>query len=304
MAVSLSQIKSELLPGLFDVRGSYDMIPRQWDKVFTTHKSNMAVERSTQMRFLGLPQLKSEGGATAFDNNAGERFTFNFEHQEVALGYAITRKAIDDNLYKAQFNPTNLKLQESFAQFKEIQGANILNNATTYSANIGGDGKALCATDHPYDGGTWANRPGTDLDLNESSLLQTMINVRTGFVNEAGLKILARARRLVVPPALEPQAIRLTKTELRPGTANNDVNAVLTTSGGLPEGYIVLDFLTSQYAWFLTTNIEGLIHMLRVPYEMDMQVDFITDNLLVKGYERYSFGYNDPRAVYGSFPTS
>lgn len=304
MAVSLSQIKSELLPGLFDVRGSYDMIPRQWDKVFTTHKSNMALERSSQMRFLGLPQLKAEGGATAFDNNAGERFVFNFEHQEVALGYAITRKAIDDNLYKAQFNPTNLKLQESFAQFKEIQGANILNTATTYNANIGGDGKSLCATDHPYDGGEWANRFSTDLDLNESSLLQAMINIRTGFYNEAGLRILSRGRRLIVPPALEPQAIRLTKTELRPGTANNDVNAILTTSGGLPEGYIVLDFLTSQYAWFLSTNIEGLVHMLRVPYEMDMQVDFITDNLLVKGYERYSFGYNDPRAIYGSFPTS
>lgn len=304
MAISLSQIKQELLPGLFDVRGSYDMIPRQWDKVFTTHKSNMALERSTQMRFLGLPQLKAEGGATAFDNNAGERFTFNFEHQEVALGYAITRKSIDDNLYKAQFNPTNLKLQESFAQFKEIQGANILNTATTYNASIGGDGKSLCATDHPYDGGTWANRPTTDLDLTESSLLQSMINVRTGFYNEAGLRILSRARRLIVPPALEPQAIRLTKTELRPGTANNDVNAILTTSGGLPEGYIVLDFLTSQYAWFLSTNVDGLIHMLRIPYEMDMQVDFITDNLLVKGYERYSFGYNDPRAIYGSFPTS
>lgn len=304
MAISLSQIKQELLPGLFDVRGSYDMIPRQWDKVFTTHKSNMALERSTQMRFLGLPQLKAEGGATAFDNNAGERFTFNFEHQEVALGYAITRKSIDDNLYKAQFNPTNLKLQESFAQFKEIQGANILNTATTYNASIGGDGKALCATDHPYDGGTWANRPTTDLDLTESSLLQSMINVRTGFYNEAGLRILSRARRLIVPPALEPQAIRLTKTELRPGTANNDVNAILTTSGGLPEGYIVLDFLTSQYAWFLSTNVDGLIHMLRIPYEMDMQVDFITDNLLVKGYERYSFGYNDPRAIYGNFPTS
>jgi len=304
MAVSLSQIKSELLPGLFDVRGSYDMIPRQWDKVFTTHKSNMALERSSQMRFLGLPQLKAEGGATSFDNNAGERFVFNFEHQEVALGYAITRKAIDDNLYKAQFNPTNLKLQESFAQFKEIQGANILNTATTYNANIGGDGQPLCSTSHPYDGGVWANRFSTDLDLNESSLLQAMINIRTGFYNEAGLRILSRGRRLVVPPALEPQAIRLTKTELRPGTANNDVNAVLTTAGGLPEGYIVLDFLTSQYAWFLSTNIEGLVHMLRVPYEMDMQVDFITDNLLVKAYERYSFGYNDPRAIYGSFPTS
>lgn len=304
MAVSLSQIKSELLPGLFDVRGSYDMIPRQWDKVFTTHNSNMAVERSTQMRFTGLPQLKNEGGATAFDNSAGERFTWNFEHQEIALGYAITRKAIDDNLYKAQFNPTNLKLQEAFAQFKEIQGANILNNATTAATGVGGDGKALCATDHPHDGGTWANTFSVALDLNESSLLQGMINTRTGFVNEAGLKVLARARRLVVPPALEPQAIRLTKTELRPGTANNDVNAILTTSGGLPEGYIVLDFLTSAVAWYLTTNIEGLIHMSRIPYEMDMQVDFITDNLLVKGYERYSFGYNDPRAIWGSFPSS
>ena len=304
MAISLSQIKSELLPGLFDVRGSYDMIPRQWDKVFTTHKSDMALERSSQMRFLGLPQLKAEGGATAFDNNAGERWVFNFEHQEVALGYVITRKAIDDNLYKAQFNPTNLKLQESFSQFKEIQGANILNTATTYNSAIGGDGQALLSPTHPYDGGTWANTPSTQVDLSESTLLQGMINVRTGFYNEAGLRILSRARRLVVPAALEPQAIRLTKTELRPGTANNDVNAILTTSGGLPEGYIVLDFLTSNYSWFLTTNIDGLVHMLRMPFEMDMQVDFVTENLLVKGYERYSFGYNDPRAIYGSTPSS
>ena len=304
MAVALSQIKSELLPGLFDVRGSYDMIPRQWDKVFKTHKSNMALERSTQMRFLGLPQLKAEGGATAFDNNAGERWVFNFEHQEVALGYAITRKAIDDNLYKAQFNPTNLKLQESFAQFKEIQGANILNTATTYNAAIGGDGQALCSTAHPYDGGTWANKPTTDVDLSEGTLLQAMINIRTGFYNEAGLRILSRARRLVVPPQLEPTAIRLTKTELRPGTADNDVNAIMMTAGGLPEGYMVNDFLTSAYAWFLLTNIDGLSYMERVKFETDMQVDFVTDNLLVKGYERYSFGYYNWRAIYGSFPTS
>lgn len=304
MAIALSQIRNELLPGLFDVRGSYDQIPRQWDKVFKTRKSTMAVERSTQMRFVGLPQLKAEGAATAFDNNAGERFVWNFEHQEVALGYAITRKAIDDNLYKAQFNPTNLKLQESFAQFKEIQAANILNTATTYAAGTGGDGQALCSTAHPNDGGTWGNKFSTELDLNEASLLQGMINVRTAFVNEAGLKVMARARKLIVPPALEPMAIRLTKTELRPGTANNDVNAILSTSGGLPEGYFVMDFLTSNYAWFLGTNIEGLIHMNRIGFEMDMWVDNITDNLLVKGYERYSFGFNDPRAIYGSFPTS
>jgi len=304
MPVALANIRSELLPGLFDVRGSYDMIPRQWDKIFTTRKSNLAVERSTQMAFTALPFLKEEGVATQFDNNAGERFVWAFTHLEVALGYAITRKAIDDLIYKAQFNPTNLKLQEAFAQFKEIQGANILNLGTTYLTSIVGDGVSLFSTAHPFDGGTWANTSAVPKSLNESTLLADMTNVRVQFVNERGLRILSRARRLIVPPNLEPIAIRLTKTELRPGTADNDVNAILTLSGGLPEGFIVMDFLTSNFAWFLTTNIEGLIHMLRVPYESDMWVDNVTDNLLVKAYERYSFGYNDPRAAWGEFPTS
>jgi len=304
MPIALANIRSELLPGLFDVRGSYDMIPRQWDKIFKTRQSKMAVERSTQMAFVGLPYLKNEGAATQFDNNAGERFTWAFIHIEVALGYAITRKAIDDNLYKTQFNPTNLKLQEAFAQFKEIQAANILNTGTTYNSAQIGDGVAFFSTAHPYDGGTWANTSATPKSLNESTLLANMTNVRTQFVNERGLRILARARKLVVPPNLEAVAIRLTKTELRPGTADNDVNAILTLSGGLPEGHIVLDFLTSNFAWFLTTNIEGMIHMLRIPYESDMWVDNVTDNLLVKAYERYSFGINDPRAAWGEFPTA
>jgi hypothetical protein len=289
---------------LFDVRGSYDMIPRQWDKVFKTHKSSMAVERSTQMAFVALPFLKDEGAATQFDNAAGERFTWAFVHIEVALGYAITRKAIDDLLYKAQFNPTNLKLQEAFAQFKEIQAANIFNLGTTYNSAQVGDGQPFFSPVHPFDGGTWANTSSVPKSLNESTLLADMTNVRVQFVNERGLRILARARRLVVPPNLEGIAIRLTKTELRPGTADNDVNAILTLSGGLPEGHIVLDFLTSNFAWFLTTNIEGLIHMLRIPYESDMWVDNVTDNLLVKAYERYSFGINDPRAAWGEFPTA
>jgi hypothetical protein len=304
MPVALANIRSELLPGLFDVRGSYDMIPRQWDKVFKTHKSSMAVERSTQMAFVALPFLKDEGAATQFDNAAGERFTWAFVHIEVALGYAITRKAIDDLLYKAQFNPTNLKLQEAFAQFKEIQAANIFNLGTTYNSAQVGDGQPFFSPVHPFDGGTWANTSSVPKSLNESTLLADMTNVRVQFVNERGLRILARARRLVVPPNLEGIAIRLTKTELRPGTADNDVNAILTLSGGLPEGHIVLDFLTSNFAWFLTTNIEGLIHMLRIPYESDMWVDNVTDNLLVKAYERYSFGINDPRAAWGEFPTA
>jgi phage major head subunit gpT-like protein len=303
MAVNLSAIKDLLLPGLRGIEGKYEQIPSQYDKIFTKHDSKMALERTAEMRYLGLAQLKTEGGQTSFDNSAGERYIYNQEHTEIALGYAITRKAIDDNLYKTQFHPSNLGLIESFQQTKEIYGANVLNTATTYNAAIGGDGKALCATDHPIDGGTVANTPTVQVDLNESTLLNGMIAIRTNFKDQAGLKVFARGRKLVVPPQLEPVAIRLTKTELRPGTADNDVNAILTTAGGLPEGYMVNDFLTSASAWFLLTNIDGLSYMERVSFETDMQVDFVTDNLLVKGYERYSFAYYNFRAIFGSFPT-
>ncbi|MDE2105241.1 MAG: hypothetical protein KGL39_48900 [Patescibacteria group bacterium] len=304
MAVNLSAIKDLLLPGLRGVEGKYEMIPSQYDKIFTKHDSKLALERTADMRYLGLAQLKTEGGQTSFDNNAGERYIYNQEHNEIGLGYAITRKAIDDNLYKTQFQPSNLGLIESFQQTKEIYGANVLNTATTYNNAIGGDGVALCSTSHPIDGGTFANRPTTDVDLNEATLLNAMIAIRTNFRDNAGLKVFARGRKLIVPPALEPVAIRLTKTELRPGTADNDVNAIMSTAGGLPEGYMVNDFLTSAFAWFLLTNIDGLSYMERIKFETDMQVDFVTDNLLVKGYERYSFGYYNPRAIYGSFPTS
>ena len=303
MAVNLSAIKDLLLPGLRGIEGKYEQIPSQYDKIFTKHESKMALERTAEMRFLGLAQLKTEGGQTAFDNNAGERYVYNQEHTEIALGYAITRKAIDDNLYKTQFAPSNLGLIESFQQTKEIYGANVLNTATTYNASVGGDGVALISTSHPIDGGTVANRPTTDVDLNEATLLNAMISIRTNFKDQAGLKVFARGRRLVVPPALEPTAIRLTKTELRPGTADNDVNAIMMTSGGLPEGYMVNDYLTSPTAWFLLTNIDGLSYMERVKFETDMQVDFVTDNLLVKGYERYSFGYYNWRSIFGSFPS-
>jgi len=304
MAVNLSAIKDLLLPGLRGVEGKYEMIPSQYDKIFTKHDSKMALERTAEMRFLGLAQLKTEGGQTAFDNSAGERFVYNQEHTEIALGYAITRKAIDDNLYKTQFAPSNLGLIESFQQTKEIYGANILNTATTYNGSVGGDGVALCSTAHPIDGSTVANTPVTQVDLNESTLLNSMIAIRANFKDQAGLKVFARGRKLIVPPQLEPVAIRLTKTELRPGTADNDVNAVMMTAGGLPESYLVNDFLTSSYAWFLLTSIDGLSYMERVKFETDMQVDFVTDNLLVKGYERYSFGYYNWRSIFGSFPTS
>jgi len=304
MPVSLSAIANLLYPGLREVTGKYKQIGRQYDKIFDHMKSDMALERTSEARYLGYAQLKNEGAATAFDNQAGVRFTYNQEHIEIALGYAITRKAIDDNLYKTQFQPSNLGLMESFNQTKEIYGANVLNTANVYNQAVGGDGVALCAPNHQVDGSTYANTPSVAVDLNESTLLSAMISIRRNFVDQAGLKFYARGRKLIVPPELEPIAIRLLQTELRPGTADNDVNAIRATAGGLTEGYMVNDFLTSPYAWFLLTNVKGLAYMERMPFETDMQVEFTTDNLLVKGYERYSFGAYNPRAIYGSFPTS
>lgn len=303
MAVNLSAIRDLLLPGLRGVEGEYKQWPVVYSKIFDTGVSKMALERTASMRFLGLAQLKTEGGQTTFDNNAGERFVYNQEHLEIALGYAFTRKAIDDNLYKTQFRPSNLGLQRSFTQTKEIFAANVLNTATTYNSSVAGDGKALCATDHPVDGATFANTPSTQVDLNEATLLNSMISIRVNFLDNAGLRMMATGKRLIIPPQLEPIAIRLLRTELRPGTSDNDVNAISSTAGGISD-YICDVFLTSQFAWFLKTDQPGLNYFERVAFETDMQVDFTTDNLLVKAYERYSFGYSDPRAIFGNFPTS
>lgn len=304
MAISLAAIKNELLPGLRGVIGKYEMIPRIYDRIFETGDSQMALERTTEMRYLGLAQLKSEGASTKFDDGAGERFMWNQEHMELALGYSMTRKSIDDNLYKRQFNPSNLGLIESFAQTKEIYAANWFNTGNAVNPMIGGDGLSWFNTAHPIDGGTYANRPSTDVDLNEGTLLNAQVQISSTIKDQAGLLVFARARKLIIPPALEPVAIRLLRTELRPGTADNDVNAIPFTAGGLPDGYVVDPFLTSPYAWFLLTNIRGLLYLQRVPFETDMQVDFVTDNLLVKGYERYSFGGFNPRSSWGTYPTS
>ena len=304
MAVNLSAIKDLLLPGLRGIEGKYDMIPSQYDKVYEKFDSKLALERTAELRFLGYAQMKTEGGQTAFDNGAGERYIWNQEHTEIGLGYAITRKAIDDNVYKTQFHPSNLGLIESFQQTKEIFAANLFNTATTYNSAVGGDGVAILSTAHPTDFGNIANTPTTQVDLNESTLLNAMVSIRVNFRDQAGLKIFARGRKLLIAPQNEPVAIRLTKTELRPGTNDNDVNAILTTAGGLPEGYITNDYLTNAPWWFLLTNIKGLSWMQRIAFETDMQVDFVTDNLLVKGYERYSFSYYNWRSVYGSTPST
>jgi hypothetical protein len=304
MSINIAAIRDLLLPGLMNVTGQYRMIERQWSSVFTTHQSNMQLERTVQARFLPIAALKSEGGVTTFDNNAGERYVWNMEPIEAGLGYAITRKAIDDNLYQSAFMPTNLGLNKSFNEFWEVEAAGIFNTAGTYDPNLGGDGVALLSVSHPYDYGVWANTTSVQMNLNEASLTTGQKSIRKNFVDEAGLKVRARAQQLIVPVDLEDVAIRLTQTELRPGTGNNDVNVVTRMSGGIPKGYKVMDYLTSSLAWFLTTDIKGLIHLQRIPYETDMFCDFTTDNLLVKGYERGGFFYNDPRCLWGQMPTS
>jgi hypothetical protein len=304
MPVALAQIKDLLLPGLWGISGKYAMIERQWPKIFRQTDSVMALERRAAMRYLGFAQLKQEGAPTSFDNAAGQRYVYNAEHLEIGLGYAITRKAIDDNLYKAEFGPSNDGLMESFKETEEIYAVNLFNTGTTFNQSVVGDGVSLFATNHPTDAGNIANQPSPDVDLNETSLLNGLITIRSTWKDNAGLKIHARGRKVVVPANLEPIALRLFRSELRPGTAQNDVNAILGMNDSLKEGFMVWDYLTSSFAWFILTNHDGLIFFNRKPFEMDMSVEFTTDNLLVKGYQRYVPSYFDWRAVYGTFPTS
>lgn len=301
MTLSVTRIQKLLLPGLRKLTGEYQGIPRQYSQVFATETSEMAFERTTEMRFLSLPQLVAEGGITPMDNGMGERFTYNQTHLEIKLGYAVTRKAIDDNQYKTQFRPSNLGLMDTFAEYAEIRGADILNTATTYDATIGGDGKALCDTAHPIDGDTVANRPSTDLALNENAIYSGAIQCRQ-FKNQAGIKKPAKVRKLLVPIQLDYVACRLTKSQLRPDTANNDVNAIYEM-GVLPDGYMSMDYLTSATAWYLKTDQESLVYMERVAFETNSHVDPATGSLLVLGYERNSFGRDGYRGIWGSFPS-
>lgn len=303
MSINVAAAYDLLFPGLRKVAGDYKDLDRIYPKIYHVDKSYMSVERTASMRYLGLAALKNEGGPTTFDNQAGERYVYNQYHKEIGLGYAFTRKMIDDNLYKRQWKPSNLGLQKSFNQTKEIYGAQVLNTAQVLDPTVLGDLQPLCSLNHPIDTGVVPNRFQVDMDLNEAALLNAQASIRGLFRDNAGLRMQARARKLVVPIALEPIAIRLLKTVLRPGTSDNDVNAILETSGGIPDGHLVHDYLTSPTAWFILTDQEGLLYLQRVAFEMDMQVDFTTDNLLVKGYERYSFGYFDWRCIWGSFPT-
>lgn len=303
MSINLAAIRSLLLPGLYNVMVEYKEIPTQWSQVFDTGvPSNQQTEKSVEMRQFGLAQLQTEGQSVLYDNNAGERWSYNTIHSGIGLGFIITRYAIKDNLYKSQFEPNVKALRFSFRQTKEIIAANILNNGTTYDATVAGDGVALFSTAHLIDGGTIANRPSTDVELNEASLESSIIGVRR-FKNAAGLRNMFRVRKLIVPVELQFVAERLLKTELRVGTADNDINA-LRNMNAIPEGYTVMDFLTSTKAWFVKTDAPyGLTYTEREPFEYDMQPDQDTKSLKVVAFERYSMWYQNWRGTWGTYPT-
>jgi hypothetical protein len=302
MAINRNSARDLLLPGLADIEGKYPQLPTRYKEWASVSTSKMAMERVDEMRYTGLAQLKAEGAATTFDNASGQRFTYVASMINVGLGFAMTRELLDDNLYKEQFGPSSMGLAESFAQFKEVYVHTLLNNATTYNSDIVADGVALASTAHPIDNGTYANTPTTQLDFNEGSVESALNTIRL-WPDQAGLLAMVRARKVVVPAALAWAAERLFKTELRTNTSNNDVSAIIT-SGAMPEGYVVSEFLTSSFAWFIMTNVRGLRVFDRVPYEMDIQVDPTTGNLLVVGYERYGITYTNPRAVFVNTPTS
>jgi hypothetical protein len=302
LAITRGAERDLLLPGLAGVEGKYPQIQRQWPSIFYRGYSKMAAERFAEMRYTGLAVLKAEGGATTFDNAPGERFVWQIEHNAYGLGTALTREALDDNLYKDHFGPLTIGLAESNAQTEEIVHANIINQSTTTNPSIIGDGQPLASTQHPIDNGVYANRPSPDLDLNEAAIEYATQQIRV-FPDQAGNRMLARSRKMGVPIALQYTAERLTKAELRPATNANDITAFIS-AGALPEGYQVMDYLTSPYLWFVLSTIKGLISYERVPFELDLQVDPITGNLLIISYMRFGVGWKNPRSVWISAPSA
>jgi hypothetical protein len=299
MPISRSQLMKELEPGLNALFGmEYDRYDDEWAEIFETESSDRAFEEEVMLSGFGQAPVKAEGAAVSFDT-ANEAYTARYTHETIALAFAITEEAVEDNLYDRLSTRYTRALARSMSNTKEVKGANILNNAFDSSYTFG-DGKELCATDHPtVGGGTLRNELSTAADLNETSLEQALIDI-AAFIDERGLLVAVQGRKLVVPPALQFVADRLMASTLRPGTADNDINA-MRNMGMLPDGYTVNHYLTDTDAFFIKTDApNGFKHFDRSPVRTSMEGDFDTGNVRYKARERYSFGVSDPRCVFGS----
>jgi len=298
MAISRAQLLKELLPGLNALFGlEYDKYENEHAEIYETETSERSFEEETKLSGFGAAPVKNEGQAISYDN-AQESYTARYTHETVAMGFSITEEAMEDNLYDSLSARYTKALARAMSYTKQVKAASLLN--TGFTTATGGDGVTLFNTAHPTVSGTTnRNRPATDADLNETSLEQAVIDI-AAFVDERGLLIAARPRKLIVPPALMFVATRLLQTEMRVGTADNDVNA-LKSNGSIPEGYRVNHYLTDSDAWFLGTDVpNGYKHFVRSPLATSMDGDFDTGNVRYKSRERYSFGVSDPLGMYAS----
>lgn len=299
MAISRAQLQKELLPGLNGLFGmEYKKYKEEHKEIFESETSDRSFEEETKLSGFSAAPVKNEGSAIEYDN-AQESWTARYTHETVAMGFAITEEAIEDNLYDSLSARYTKALARAMAYTKQVKGSAVLNNAFTAGTTYG-DGQSLCSTAHPLvSGDTNSNRPPVAVDLNETSLEAAVIAL-SGWTDERGLLIAAKPKKLIIPPALQFVATRLLDTELRVGTADNDINA-LRTNGAIPEGYAVNHYLTDTNAWFLLTDVpNGLKHFTRTAMSTGMDNDFDTGNSRYKARERYSFGVSDPLGVYGS----
>mgnify|MGYP001322446280 FL=1 len=299
MAISRAQLVKELEPGLNALFGlEYDRYTNETAEIFTTETSDRAFEEEVMLSGFGSAATKAEGASVTFDD-AKEAFTARYTHQTIALAFAITEEAIEDNLYDRLGNRYARALARSMANTKQVKGAEILNNAFS-SSQLGGDGVVLCSTAHPTVSGTnLSNTFTTQADLSETSLESALINI-AAFIDERGLKISIQGTKLIIPKELQFTAERILKSPLRVGTADNDINAIANMNM-IPEGYRVNHYLNDTNAWFIKTDTpNGFKHFVRAALRTAMEGDFDTGNVRYKARERYSFGFSDPRCVYGS----
>jgi hypothetical protein len=301
MAISRAQLVKELEPGLNALFGlEYKQYGEQWTEIFDTESSDRAFEEEVMLAGFANANVKPEGQGVTFDD-AQETFTARYTNETIALAFAITEEAIEDNLYDRLASRYTKALARSMASTKNIKGAAVLNNAfdSTYA---GGDGKALCADDHPTLAGTFRNELAVAAELNETSLEQSLIDI-AALTDERGLKIAAQGVKLVIPSALQFTADRLMNSAGRTGTADNDINAI-KNMGMISGGYVVNNYLTAAKKFFIKTDVpNGMKHFSRSPIKTSMEGDFDTGNVRYKARERYVFGFSDPRGVFGSDAT-
>ena len=299
MAITRSQLLKELEPGLNALFGlEYDRYDNEHKEIFDEESSERAFEEEVMLSGFGQAPVKGEGSAITYDT-AGESFTARYTHETIALAFAITEEAVEDNLYDKLSARYTRALARSMSNTKQVKGASVLNNAFS-SSYLGGDGVSLVNSAHTtVGGGNWSNTLATAADLNETSLEQALIDISL-FIDERGLKVALRGMKLIVPPALQFTVERLLKSEQRTGTADNDINAI-KSGGYMPQGFAVNHFLTDSDAWFIKTDApNGMKHFVRSPLKTALEGDFETGNVRYKARERYSFGWSDPRAIYGS----